>query len=473
MPPERSDMVIVGCGTLGSALCWLVVRSSVDPAARPARLFLVDHDTLEAHNLPKSAVGGSADLGRPKVHVARDWAAATCPELGVTALPVPVERAGGDLFAHAWAVFVCADTYAAKQAAARAAWRRGVPVIVVGELAGGESLASRFRVFRPAPEAPCLECNWDREYLQAEAAHPCAPPPAAPAPGPATRLSVAARTAAHMLEEAERRRAAPADHPAEEVRVDGAARRFRTYRLVRNPDCRFDHRMDAAPTAADALAVAGTPEDVPTTGNLGAQSSVAIEATSGLRPLDPDPGVMDRRWARELAELDDVAARSGGRFRYVATPHGLRLFLTCRSPIADDAGAPVVEEVEHEVELLRPERWPAVPLTLFHRRPAGLVHPNVFRPGPDLPALLRGLPSGLVCYAQRHMSALRLATLVEHLYDMLGYRHGRYTRDLADCLAPEAVRWVNRVVADDPSTLPTERRPLVAARRPAGTRGAP
>lgn len=471
MQPERSDVVIVGCGTLGSALFWLLARSAIGDADRPGRVFLVDHDTLQLHNRAKSAVGGPGDLGRPKVHVARDWAAATCPELRVTALPVPIEHAGHDLFARAWAVFVCADTYAGKQAAARAAWRQGVPVIAVGELAGGDSLASRYRIFRPDPAGPCLECNWDREYLELATPHPCAPPAAVDAPGPATRLSVAGRTAALMLEEAERRRAAPETRPAEEVRVDPEARRFRTYWPVRNPDCRFDHAVGVDPLPRSSAA-----------GPTGAGSSrPRIPTPPGDRsagvsehgPAGETLGVMDVRWSRELAELDDVAARSGGRFRYTETPGGLRFFITCRSPIADGDGRPAIEEVEHEIDLLRPDGWPAAPTVLMHRRPAGLVHPNVFYPGPAAPALVRQLPPGLVCYARHHRAALRLATLVEHVYDMLGYRNGRYTVDLTDCLAPDAVRWVNGVLADNPSALPTERRPLLAVRRPSGGGGEP
>jgi hypothetical protein len=44
---------------------------------------------------------------------------------------------------------------------------------------------------------------------------------------------------------------------------------------------------------------------------------------------------------------------------------------------------------------------------------------------------------------------------------MLGFRFGAFSRDLADCLSPAAVQWVNRLLADAPGALPTERRPFI------------
>lgn len=140
---------------------------------------------------------------------------------------------------------------------------------------------------------------------------------------------------------------------------------------------------------------------------------------------------------------------------------GLRWRYSCCSPILRSGTEPVIETLDHVVDLVRPPAWPSEPVLLIHRQPVGVLHPNIRYPTPTDPTPLRHFARGAICYASRVSPRFRIAALAEHVYDMLGYRFGKYSRSLADCLSPAAVRWVNEVLATNPELLPTERRPFI------------
>ncbi len=172
------------------------------------------------------------------------------------------------------------------------------------------------------------------------------------------------------------------------------------------------------------------------------------------------------RWEKELGELEELARRANGKLSFETKPDGLRLQLSCRSPVARAGREPLIGVCEHVIDILRPDAWPVERLLVFHRRPVDILHPNVFYPTEDdtpdsVPEWWQRLGRGVVCYTDRPAPQLRLADIVEQLYDMLGYRFGRYSRELRDCLSPPAVRWVNRVLAETPELIPTEQRALV------------
>jgi hypothetical protein len=180
--------------------------------------------------------------------------------------------------------------------------------------------------------------------------------------------------------------------------------------------------------------------------------------------------IADRRWQREVAELADLVPRAEGKLRFVTTDDGLRLELDVRSPCVTEGSEPRIDVHTHVVNVVRPPDWPGRPLQLYHQSPVGVWHPNIFRAAADeSPAgrLLAGLgllPDGAVCYSDRASPEWRLSHVVEQLWDLLGFRNGRYSTSLDDCLSPRAVRWANRVQSEQPGLLPTERRPLVERR---------
>lgn len=173
---------------------------------------------------------------------------------------------------------------------------------------------------------------------------------------------------------------------------------------------------------------------------------------------------IEARWRSEVEELEELAAKTGGKLVVNEIPDGLRLRLRCKSPVrprgAAGSGEPEVRDVVHDLAILRTPDWPAVPVVVLHLEPATLVHPNVLHPGPDDPTL-PGAPFGLVCYQSRGSCGRRLTDVVSTLHALLGFRYGKWSRDASDCLSPSAVRWANRLVERDPGAFPTERSPLV------------
>jgi hypothetical protein len=242
MNARRDSLLIVGAGTLGSALLELVVRTAL-PRTRPlaATVVVCDPDQISLHNVPKSALYRPLDVGQFKAAACQDWARQIDPDLVVHALCAPVQEIGLGLFLEARAVLICADTYRGKLEASRAAWRAGAPLIMSGELASSDPFGGRYRWFCPGPDVPCIECGWNEEYRYLEARFPCSQ--AGAAPGPATRLSDAYRIASLMLDETQRilEHGPGAEHAAE-VRLYPEARRFTVLRPRFNPNCLFDHR---------------------------------------------------------------------------------------------------------------------------------------------------------------------------------------------------------------------------------------
>lgn len=179
----------------------------------------------------------------------------------------------------------------------------------------------------------------------------------------------------------------------------------------------------------------------------------------------------EARWQQELHDLAALVPRTDGKFEFETILGGVRLYLHCRSPVRQEDGEVVIAEWRHVIDLLRPPQWPARRPLLRHREPVGVLHPNIFYPTseetvgqvPDWWQLGRGI----ICYSQSQIPAvqLRLVHIVETVWDMLGYRWGKYSRSRNHCLAPTAVRWLNNTLASSPELIPTERRPLVG--RPA------
>lgn len=76
-----ADVLLLGAGGLGSGVLQSLVGLGVQ------RVRLVDFDTVEEKNLARQFAYGQDDIGRSKVHAARDWAARYAPGTIVEAMP--------------------------------------------------------------------------------------------------------------------------------------------------------------------------------------------------------------------------------------------------------------------------------------------------------------------------------------------------------------------------------------------------
>jgi molybdopterin/thiamine biosynthesis adenylyltransferase len=161
-----AHILVVGAGgNIGSHLVPHLGRMSA-----VALVTLVDDDTYEASNLAGQDVT-PRDVGRPKAAVQSARLRTINPAIQVIARPEPIEALPlGDLRADV--ILACLDSRAARQYVNESAWRLGVPWIDAGVQAS--QLLARVNVYRPAAEAPCLECAWDEhDYAALEQLYPC------------------------------------------------------------------------------------------------------------------------------------------------------------------------------------------------------------------------------------------------------------------------------------------------------------
>jgi molybdopterin/thiamine biosynthesis adenylyltransferase len=103
---RRSQVVIIGCGGLGSWAAFAIATLGV------GELILVDPDRVDLSNLNRQAMFAVDDIGREKAVVARRRLAAFDPRLVVTALTAAVTGPGEveELATGADLVVACADT---------------------------------------------------------------------------------------------------------------------------------------------------------------------------------------------------------------------------------------------------------------------------------------------------------------------------------------------------------------------------
>src|ERR1700746_564179 len=74
---KRAKVLCIGAGGLGSPLALYLAAAGV------GRLGLVDFDVVDLSNLQRQILHGTSDVGRPKLHSARDRIAAINPEVRV------------------------------------------------------------------------------------------------------------------------------------------------------------------------------------------------------------------------------------------------------------------------------------------------------------------------------------------------------------------------------------------------------
>src|SRR5438552_11202563 len=74
---KAASVLLVGAGGLGSPLALYLAAAGV------GRIGIVDFDVVDFSNLQRQILHGTADVGRPKLHSARDRIQAINPEVQV------------------------------------------------------------------------------------------------------------------------------------------------------------------------------------------------------------------------------------------------------------------------------------------------------------------------------------------------------------------------------------------------------
>lgn len=234
---ENVSLVVVGVGNVGSHVCRHLARM---PEVN--RLMLIDKDCYEEKNLRSQDILAS-DCGKPKAVVQARQVRRIRPDLEVEAVTVPVQEVPlGQL--RSTVILACLDTKAARQDVNEAAWHLGIPWIDSGVAADG--LLARVNVYVPSPDAPCLECAWDRrDYELIEQSYPCDPDASARTAHTNAPSSLGALAAAMQVIELQKLLAGSPDRLLAgcEVTIDASHHKQRVTAYRRNPQCRFDHAV--------------------------------------------------------------------------------------------------------------------------------------------------------------------------------------------------------------------------------------
>ncbi|MBX7105207.1 MAG: ThiF family adenylyltransferase [Gemmataceae bacterium] len=191
----------VGVGSGGMAVLDAVAR---DP--RIARVILLDPDTYQTHNVERHLFPRS-DIGRAKVHLAKDWLADRRDDLEVTALPWDIDDPVRELELQQLAcgadIGICAADNEPAKYRFDSLMRDADRPWTLGEVLSGGigGLVHRF-----VPGGPCYGCV--ASYLKRDVTEaPAAPAPDYSAPGgpapelrvPASRAAIAAVAGLHAL----------------------------------------------------------------------------------------------------------------------------------------------------------------------------------------------------------------------------------------------------------------------------------
>ena len=147
----RSRVLIVGAGGLGSPVLQYLAGAGV------GHLGVVDADALDASNLHRQPIYALADVGRPKVALARAAVMAINPSVVVTTYATRFTADNALELVRAYDVVVdCSDNFRTKFLINDAAVLAQRPAV----FASVYQFEGQLQVFKPAPEHACLRCLW-------------------------------------------------------------------------------------------------------------------------------------------------------------------------------------------------------------------------------------------------------------------------------------------------------------------------
>jgi adenylyltransferase/sulfurtransferase len=200
---------------------------------------IVDRDTVEEDNLPKSPLFSDSDIGKPKAQVAAEKLRALDPHASVNFVVGDIQwDVGLSNFIYADIVLGAVDSRLARQQINNRAWLTDTPFIDGG--IDGQSLTGRIQAFIPQ-RGPCLECSWyPRDYQLLEREYPCTDNAGRGAP---TISTIAAVISSLEVNEALKLLLGMDDHlePGKELRWDLMHNSCIETQIPRRLSCCFDH----------------------------------------------------------------------------------------------------------------------------------------------------------------------------------------------------------------------------------------
>lgn len=165
---RRLHFGVIGAGGTGSLACQQLAHLGA------ARATVIDPDTVDETNLNRLVGSTPADVGTPKVDVARRTMLAINPVMDVTALRADiVDEEVADLLPTFDFTLLCTDSHASRAVVNQTAYQFLVPAIDIGVSItvgpeGVTHITGRVQIL--APGLPCLTCGGtlDGEQIRRE-----------------------------------------------------------------------------------------------------------------------------------------------------------------------------------------------------------------------------------------------------------------------------------------------------------------
>jgi len=146
-----ASVLVIGAGGLGGPVLQYLAAAGV------GRLGIVDGDCVEASNLHRQPLYGTADIGQPKAAVAAAQLARLNPEVRCEVIAEAASQGNVDDLVRGYDLVVeCTDNLRAKFLVNDAVVRAGKPAV----FASIYQYEGQLQTYRPEPHSACLRCVW-------------------------------------------------------------------------------------------------------------------------------------------------------------------------------------------------------------------------------------------------------------------------------------------------------------------------
>lgn len=151
----NSHALIIGMGGLGSPAAMYLA------AAGMGRITISDFDVVEASNLQRQIIHGTADLGNLKVHSASKSIQSINPECRVQVIDHELEsEALKELIEQTTIVLDCSDNFSTRFAINRHCVNTLTPLVSAAAI----RMEGQIMSYIPGAEGPCYQCLYNTQY---------------------------------------------------------------------------------------------------------------------------------------------------------------------------------------------------------------------------------------------------------------------------------------------------------------------
>lgn len=159
-----AHIAIIGLGGLGMPVLAYLAGAGI------GQITLFDPDTADISNLHRQHMSAQADIGKPKIEIARNFIANRVPDCQLTTHQAALDpSSAARLFPTCDLILDCTDSLASRQMIAKAARQAGKPHIFAGAVRHEGQISVFASGHKDYPDSPCFGCLFPEEPSYAQA----------------------------------------------------------------------------------------------------------------------------------------------------------------------------------------------------------------------------------------------------------------------------------------------------------------